>query len=54
VTLDREEVNPQARAILRRARWSLTRWSANQGAAPVKLLVTFFVEKGKPLTTPVQ
>jgi quercetin dioxygenase-like cupin family protein len=28
--------------------------AANEGAVPVKLLVTFFVEKGKPLTTPVQ
>jgi quercetin dioxygenase-like cupin family protein len=28
--------------------------AANEGTTPVKLLVTFFVEKGKPLTTPVQ
>ena len=27
---------------------------ANEGTVPVKLLVTFFVEKGKPLTTPVK
>lgn len=26
----------------------------NQGKTPVKLLITFVVEKGKPLTTPVQ
>lgn len=26
----------------------------NTGKAPVKLLITFVVEKGKPLTTPVQ
>lgn len=26
----------------------------NNGTTPVKLLVSFFVEKGKPLTTPVQ
>jgi quercetin dioxygenase-like cupin family protein len=26
----------------------------NDGAAPVKLAVTFFVEKGKPITTPVK
>jgi quercetin dioxygenase-like cupin family protein len=28
--------------------------ASNEGTVPVKLLVTFFVEKGKPLTTPVQ
>lgn len=28
--------------------------AANEGTTPAKLLVTFFVEKGKPLTTPVQ
>jgi quercetin dioxygenase-like cupin family protein len=28
--------------------------AANEGTAPVKLLVTFFVEKGKPLTTSVK
>jgi len=28
--------------------------AANEGTAPVKLLVSFFVQKGKPLTTPVQ
>jgi quercetin dioxygenase-like cupin family protein len=28
--------------------------AANEGTTNVKLLVTFFVEKGKPLTTPVQ
>jgi quercetin dioxygenase-like cupin family protein len=28
--------------------------ASNQGTANVKLLVTFFVEKGKPLTTPVK
>jgi len=28
--------------------------ASNEGTTPVKLLVTFFVEKGKPLTTPVQ
>jgi quercetin dioxygenase-like cupin family protein len=27
--------------------------AANEGTKPAKLLVTFFVEKGKPLTTPV-
>jgi quercetin dioxygenase-like cupin family protein len=27
--------------------------AANEGTVPVKLLVTFFAEKGKPLTTPV-
>jgi quercetin dioxygenase-like cupin family protein len=26
----------------------------NNGTTPVKLLVSFFVEKGKPLTTPVE
>ncbi|HWW92701.1 MAG TPA: cupin domain-containing protein [Vicinamibacteria bacterium] len=29
-------------------------WGENAGATPVKLLVTFVVEKGKPLTSPVQ
>jgi len=28
--------------------------AANEGTTPVKLLVTFFVEKGKPLTTPAK
>jgi quercetin dioxygenase-like cupin family protein len=28
--------------------------ASNEGTTPAKLLVTFFVEKGKPLTTPVQ
>jgi quercetin dioxygenase-like cupin family protein len=28
--------------------------ATNAGTVPVKLLVTFFVEKGKPLTTPVR
>ena len=28
--------------------------ASNEGTATVKLLVTFFVEKGKPLTSPVQ
>ncbi len=28
--------------------------ASNEGASPVKLLVTFFVEKGKPLTIPVE
>lgn len=27
---------------------------SNEGSTPVKLLVTFFVEKGKPLTSPVK
>jgi quercetin dioxygenase-like cupin family protein len=27
---------------------------SNQGTVPVKLVVTFFAEKGKPLTTPVK
>jgi quercetin dioxygenase-like cupin family protein len=26
----------------------------NNGTTPVKLLVSFFVEKGKPLTSPVE
>jgi quercetin dioxygenase-like cupin family protein len=29
-------------------------WGENASATPVKLLVTFVVEKGKPLTSPVQ
>jgi hypothetical protein len=28
--------------------------ASNEGTTTVKLLVTFFVEKGKPLTSPVQ
>jgi quercetin dioxygenase-like cupin family protein len=29
-------------------------WGENAGETPVKVLVTFVVEKGKPLTSPVQ
>lgn len=29
-------------------------WGINNGDTPVKIIVTFFAEKGKPLTTPVQ
>jgi len=28
--------------------------AANEGTAPLKMLVTFVVEKGKPITSPVQ
>jgi quercetin dioxygenase-like cupin family protein len=28
--------------------------AANEGTTPMKLLVSFIVEKGKPLTSPVQ
>jgi quercetin dioxygenase-like cupin family protein len=28
--------------------------ASNEGTTPTKLVVTFFVEKGKPLTTPVK
>jgi quercetin dioxygenase-like cupin family protein len=29
-------------------------WGINNGSTPVKIVVTFFAEKGKPLTTPVK